>query len=209
MANLVDTEQFRPAADATERAEIRRRFDLPADDVLAIFVGRFVPKKGFAKVAAAAGCGATMIMVGGDLAESGQPARPGVRWLGTRGVDEVASLYRACDMFVLPSVSEGFPLTVQEAMSSGLAVITTDDPGYRLYDLDRELVTLIEPTQDNVTAALRRVAGDDALRARMQHYSRAYAVTTFSADRYVAALADTYRAVHQPRPAHPGADRDR
>ena len=209
VANLVDTELFRPPADETERAEIRRRFDLPADDVLAIFVGRFVPKKGFAKVAAAAGCGATMIMVGGDLAESGDLARPGVRWLGSRGVDEVASLYRACDIFVLPSVSEGFPLTVQEAMSSGLAVITTDDPGYRLYDLDRDLVTLIEPTQDNVTAALSRLAGDDDLRARMRRYSRGYAVTSFSSNRYVAALSDTYRAVHQPRPVHRGADRDR
>lgn len=207
VANLVDTEQFRPPADDTERTEIRRRFDLPADDVLAIFVGRFVPKKGFAKVAAAAGCGATMIMVGGDLAESGEEERPGVRWLGSRGVEEVADLYRACDIFVLPSVSEGFPLTVQEAMSSGLAVITTDDPGYRLYDLDRELVALIEPTQENVTAALGRLAGDDGLRARMRAYSRAYALAGFSADRYVAALSDTYHSVLQPGSAHHQRDR--
>lgn len=193
--NLVDTEQFRPPVDRAEVAELRAAFELPADDVLAVFVGRFVPKKGFAMVAASAGCGATMIMVGGDQAESGQPDRDGVLWLGARGVADVARLYRACDVFVLPSVSEGFPLTVQEAMASGLAVITTDDPGYRLYDLDRDLVSLIEPNQESVTAELARVAGKVHLRDQMRRYARDYAESRFSASRYVGDLTDTYDSV--------------
>lgn len=204
--NLVDTEQFRPAVDHQEVADLRRAFELPPEEILAIFVGRFVPKKGFTMVAGAAGCGATLVMVGGDREESGEPERPGVLWLGARGVDDVARLYRACDIFVLPSVSEGFPLTVQEAMASGLAVITTDDPGYRLYDLDRQRVSLIEPTQEVVTAELSRVSGDVVLRERMRRYARSYAVTQFSATRYVAALTDTYRQVGETAPSSQETD---
>ena len=40
-----------------------------------------------------------------------------VVWLGWR--DDVARLYKACDIFVLPSYKEGFPRTVLEAMNSG------------------------------------------------------------------------------------------
>lgn len=39
--------------------------------------------------------------------------------------DEIASLYRACDCFVLPYRGEGFALPVLEAMASGLPVIVT------------------------------------------------------------------------------------
>ena len=54
---------------------------------------------------------------------------PGVTFLGTRG--DVETLYRAADLFLFPSHTEGLPLCVLEAMASGCAVAASDIPGNR------------------------------------------------------------------------------
>jgi glycosyltransferase involved in cell wall biosynthesis len=45
--------------------------------------------------------------------------------------DDVASYYRQCSVYVLPSYREGTPRTVLEAMAMGRPIITTDAPGCR------------------------------------------------------------------------------
>ncbi|MGI6066867.1 MAG: glycosyltransferase family 4 protein [Bacillota bacterium] len=52
---------------------------------------------------------------------------------GALSQEELANLFRASDILVLPSFYEGLPLVVLEALASGLRVVTTDLPGLKEY----------------------------------------------------------------------------
>ncbi|MFI9819964.1 glycosyltransferase family 4 protein [Streptomyces sp. NPDC052013] len=193
LANGVDTELFRPAADDDERQLARKRLGLPEDRVLVLFVGRLVPKKGYDLLLAAHTPDAGYDLVfAGDGDAGALAGREGVHHIGALPPERVAEAYRACDVFALPSTAEGFPLTVQEAMASGLPVVTTDDPGYAPYALDRELVALLPREVPAIAAELRALAADPERRARMAAYSRAYAEGDFAWDEHVRTLMRHY-----------------
>lgn len=54
-----------------------------------------------------------------------------VRFSGKLSQPELAKLYNRCDIFALPSFSEGLPLTVIEALACGDRVVMSDLPGIR------------------------------------------------------------------------------
>jgi glycosyltransferase involved in cell wall biosynthesis len=191
LPNGVNAEQFSPAT-AQEKAALRARYGLPQDKVLALFVGRFVPKKGFEKLFRLSSIDNLELVFVGGSAPQGH-VRPDQHFLGVIDPESMPDIYRLCDIFVLPSEGEGFPATAQEAMASGLAVIMTDDPAYDLYQLDRALVKLIDPSVDSVGTALRSVVGDPELREAMAAYSRLYTLKNFELASNVADLTGIYR----------------
>ena len=54
-----------------------------------------------------------------------------VHFLGKLEQMELAKVYNTCDIFALPSFSEGLPLTVIEALACGDRVVMSDHPGIR------------------------------------------------------------------------------
>ena len=54
-----------------------------------------------------------------------------IEFLGKMTQPELARVYTACDIFVLPSYFDGLPLTVIEALACGDRVVLTDLPGIR------------------------------------------------------------------------------
>lgn len=155
LPNGVDPDLFRPAAPG-EKAALRARHGLPLDEILVLYVGRPVPKKGYDVVAAAEGDGYRLVFVGVD----GEAHGPGAIHLGERPVEAVAELYRACDLFVCASVGEA-PLTVLEAMSSALPVLVNDDPALRALELGdgARYVAMTGPTLRTALASI--VAAED------------------------------------------------
>jgi glycosyltransferase involved in cell wall biosynthesis len=160
LPNGVDTTLFRPPL-AGEREALRR--DLGWDDTpRVLFVGRLVAKKGIeaALAATAASDGSFRLVVAGPgpLQPSGLP---GVDVLGPIPSERVAELYRAADAFLMPSRGEGFPVAVQEAMTSGLPVVMTDDPGYASHLDGAGLgVRFVSPAPEAIAAELRSLLSD-------------------------------------------------
>lgn len=71
-----------------------------------------------------------------------------VHFLGKLPQKALAGEYNKSDIFVLPSFSEGLPLTIMEAMACGCKVIVTDLPGIQPWteaNVERAPVFFVEP----------------------------------------------------------------
>jgi glycosyltransferase involved in cell wall biosynthesis len=178
--NGVDATIFRPAPGAA-RAETRAELGMTDERPLLLFVGRFVEKKGLAIIrrAAAARPDWQVVMAGHGPIDPMAWGLPNIRVLHDRSGPSLAALYQAADMLVLPSVGEGFPLVVQEAMACGLPVICGAETS-RADPLARPWLSPVEvDLRDPDASAMRLAAAVDALkmsdddRAAMSRYARA------------------------------------
>ena len=114
-----------------------------------------------------------------------------VELLGER--DDVPRLLAESDIYVLPSHREGLPMSVLEAMASGLPIVTTDAPGCR--DTVEEGVNgFLVPVgrAEPLTRAIETLAESGELRGRLGAASRRRAQELFSVERVVAAHLALY-----------------
>jgi glycosyltransferase involved in cell wall biosynthesis len=94
---------------------------------LVLAVGRLHPQKGYdVLIDALPLIGSAAVAVAGDgpLRAELERRAPQVRWLGRR--EDVADLYAAADVVVLPSTWEARSLTAQEALRAGRPLVATD-----------------------------------------------------------------------------------
>jgi glycosyltransferase involved in cell wall biosynthesis len=206
--NGVDFGRFAPVA-ASEKAALRERLGLPIDAVLAVFAGRLSAQKrlpllldAWADVAPTTP-GALLLIAGADR-RFGLPERevvpperlraPGVRALGH--VDDMPALFRAADIFVLPSASEGLSNALLEACASGLAVIASRTGGTTdfvehgrnglLFDID---------DRAGLTRALGNLCADAALRERLGRAARETVMARYDLRATAGALVALYRTL--------------
>ncbi|HTM60142.1 MAG TPA: glycosyltransferase family 4 protein [Burkholderiales bacterium] len=126
--NGVDTQTFVPADDARREAT-RAALGIAKGKPLLIFVGRFVEKKGLDLLRQMAERlpQARWIFAGWGTTD---PARWNLANVSVHGKLErqaLVPLYQAADLLVLPSVGEGFPLVVQEAMACSTPALVGDE----------------------------------------------------------------------------------
>ena len=180
---------------------------LPAaetDRPLVLAVGRLAPQKGFGTLIEAASRWRdikpepVLVIAGAGPLETelkNQAAALGIdaRFPGQR--DDVPALLAAAAVFVLPSVWEGQPLILQEALRAGVPIVATRVGGTP--ELTGEDAALLVPSgdPDRLADAVRAVLADPALAARLRQAAldRAHALPTED-DAVAAALAEYARA---------------
>lgn len=173
----IDQEKFSPARSFKD---IRAELGIGKDIILVLFIARFtVQKQPLSMIRAFLNArrqfpGMHLLMVGdGDQKEEGlrlaeesgeaaghitfQPFRP-----------DVPDILAAADIFVLPSLWEGLPIGLLEAMSMGKAVIASDVDGTGEVMRHGENGWLVKKDNlvDNLAAALVRLATDEEQRRR-------------------------------------------
>ena len=105
-------------------------------------------------------------------------APPNVRFHGAVTRDRVREFYREADVFVLPTISDGFALTQIEAMAHGLPVITTPHCGQVVTD---GLDGFVIPARDSAALADRlRTLQDDPERLQAMREAAQLTVRRFS-----------------------------
>ena len=184
----------------------------------ALFLSRVHPKKGLLNLieawAAVRPNNWRLVIAGPDEANHQSEVAAAA---ATYGVEEVVSfvgtvpdndkwaLYRASDLFVLPTYSENFGVVVVEALASGLPVITTTGAPWSVLN-EHDCGWWIEIGVDPLSQALREAtASSDARRLAMGRRGRHLVQERYTWPAIAETMAAAYRWVLDPalpRPAH-------
>jgi glycosyltransferase involved in cell wall biosynthesis len=114
-----------------------------------------------------------------------------VKFLGYRS--DIADLLADCDVFVLPSLYEGLPLSILEAMSAGKPVIATHIGGTDEAVIAGETGLLVPPADSAaLAAAIRSLLTDRPLAQRLATAGRARVAQEFSAAKMVQQVIAVY-----------------
>lgn len=166
--NFVNTDLFSPRVESGCRATVA-------------WSGRFVAEKDVATLVRAAKVvlekrpDAEFILMGDGPLKPKVEALAAQLGIGSRfsftgsiSRTSVAEVLRRSSAFVLPSLKEGMPLSLLEAMSCGKAVVGSDIPGIKALVKDNETGLLVPAKDVNAFAsAIITVLGDEDLRKRL------------------------------------------
>lgn len=177
---LALSEGYRPVRDQVVLAEVWQRYQVQPPYVF--YLGHFRPHKNvpaLLRAFAALGEGLRsryQLVLGGrpdhwqaDCQElAGQLGLAGrVRFTGMVAEADMPALYSGADLFVFPSLYEGFGLPPLEAMACGTAVVAANRSS--LPEVVGEAGMLVDPEDlDGLSAAIGRILGDDEERGRLE-----------------------------------------
>jgi glycosyltransferase involved in cell wall biosynthesis len=189
-----------------------------------VYVGRLAPEKGLMSLLMAFGevirrcSGVRLTLVGegpmeSDLRREAERLQisSNIRFAGYQPPAAVARFLRHSDIFVLPSLREGLPISLLEAMGSGLAVVATTVGGIPEVITHGETGLLVRPeTPAELASALSDLVLEPERRRRLRAMALARA-QAYSSDAICARVVAMYKALvrdgHPPTHSDPNPDR--
>jgi glycosyltransferase involved in cell wall biosynthesis len=172
LPNAIDISDFVPYIK-TNNNDFLKKYNIERKQII-LFVGQIIPRKGIEYlinavrlvIKASPENDIIFLVVGeGEFLEKAKEIvrnlniHDFVVFTGEIPFSELVQAYKSANVFILPSLSEGLPTTILEAMYFGLPVIATDIPGIR--DHFKDVALLIPPKNENKLAeAIVKVLDD-------------------------------------------------
>lgn len=185
---------------------LKEELGLPPESTLVVSIGNIRPAKGYEYLVDAAVEMAELdpnvhfVVVGHQRAalfdklnEKAAQAteHPRIHWLGFR--DDVATILRQADIFLLPSTSEGFSISTVEAMMSGVPVIATRSGGPEEIIIDGETGKLIPIKDPSAIVSAIQSLKDLAVRNRLAEQAKESAQSRFGLSNMLLAYQQLYQ----------------
>ena len=199
-----------PAADAAYAPVATERTYEHVENLL--FFGTWLKRKGISDLVAAftvlverhphlglmiLGAGMPEGVVRADFPEA---LRGKIRCVETSTEETVAASLSAADIFVLPSLFEGTPQTLIEAMAAGMPVVTTAASGMRDV-IESEHNGLLVPVRspESIVTAVERLIADKDLRMRLGRQANADALRHYIWDVVAVPVREVYERLWEER----------
>ncbi len=190
----IDLHRFQPI---TERTAARTALGIPADAILATFIGRLAKDKGIGVLADAwpevtrRHPNMHLLLAGEDDPTDPVPPEalarlrqePTVKMVGSIRSADIPAIYAASDICVLPTFREGLSQVSLEAAAMGVPIVASQVPGLDavLHGVTGLLVPPLEPLL--LADAIVKLAADPALRREMGLAGIHHVRTNFSEQR--------------------------
>lgn len=188
LPNYVDTERFKPGAGPKDRCTV-------------LYVGRIAREKNLESLARAIEpLRATLKIIGegrlrAELQERFASLNGRIVWEGNRPNRDLPRHLNRAGIFVLPSLYEGHPKVLIEAMACGLPVIGARSPGIEELIVNGETGRLCGTDPESIQDALEELLSDEALCARLGNNARKYVLERFALHTIAEAEASLLREV--------------
>jgi len=199
--NWVDTSRFNPREDGST---IREAYSLKK--IVLLYVGRLHPVK---NLEIAVGAVSKLVEVNPNLSflivgEGPQKQKlqelalelkisEHVVFAGTIAHQELPKFYAAANIFIIPSIEEGQPKAVLEALASGKPIVATSVPGLKELIIGGENGILVPLNDSDALAdAVKAILSSRTLSERLSENAREYALNHFSREAILAEEARLY-----------------
>ena len=192
MSDSIDTKEFNTKLN---QQEARNLLGLPDDSLIIGSVGRLDEQKGYRYlIEAASELKDVHLAIAGDgpllseLKNYSDSLKGDVIFTGMLLPEKVPFFLRAIDIFCFPSLWEGFPNALAEAMAAGLPIVATDIPPHREV-LDNTGIFVPHGNASELKKAIKMLIDNGPLRETYRRNSKERA-EIFSIENYIKSFED-------------------
>jgi glycosyltransferase involved in cell wall biosynthesis len=190
--------------DTVDRAAVRRQLGIGKDEFAVLWAGRLDPVK---RIDMVLECAERLraepfrFLIAGEGPERRKVEQAlrrrdagRVQWLGWR--DDLDAVMTGADVLLFPSLTEGMPNVVLQAMASGLPVIGSNIPALRELSGDERRLRLVRQADAGAFVAAIRSLRDDPQQCReLADRAASWAVANLDPQQTISAVIRAYETV--------------